>query len=222
MFVSAIIVAAGSGRRLGMRTPKAFVRLAGRPMFEHSLRTFSNAGTIEQLVLVVPPRHRFGKAGLLKRYPKLTAFVPGGAERADSVRAGLAAVSPKAKLVLVHDAARPLVRREDIAAVVRAAARHRAAVLAEPASDTIKRADRGFIQATLNRDYLWRAQTPQGFDLKLLKRAYRAPSRKPTDDSALAEALGVRVALVTASGPNIKITTRTDLEYAAWLLGKRR
>ncbi len=219
---TAIIVAAGSGRRLGLRTPKAFVPLAGMPMLEHSLRTFSGIGSVGQIVLVVPPRHRLDRSGLLKRYRKLSDIVAGGRERTDSVRAGLAAVSPGALLVLVHDAARPLVSGRDVAAVIRAASLHGAAVLAEPVADTVKRVEKGFIRATLNRDYLWRAQTPQGFRRDLLERAYRLPARAATDDSSLAESLGARVAVVPASGSNMKITTRIDLEMASCLLRRRR
>lgn len=220
--VAAIVVAAGSGRRLGMATPKAFVRLAGLPIFEHSLRALSKTGPVGRLVLVVPPGRRLNQVALMKRYPKLLSIVPGGRERTDSVRAGLAAIPPRTGLILVHDAARPLVKPRDIEAVIRAARRYGAAILAEPVADTVKRADRGLVRATLNRNLLWRAQTPQGFRRRLLERCYARAGVPATDDSSLAEALGARVAVVPASGPNFKITTRTDLEIAACLLGKAR
>lgn len=215
-----IIVAAGSGRRLGLAKPKAFVRLCGRPMVEHSLARFSKVPAVKHLVLVAPPGLKSAGALLRKRYRKLAGVVPGGAERADSVRAGLAAVPARSGLVLVHDAARPLVLPRDIAAVIRAAGRHGAAVLAEPMVDTVKRVDRGFVRATLNRSMLWRAQTPQAFRRELIERAYARPARHATDDSSLAEALGTRVWVVPASGPNFKITTRAELEMASCLLGK--
>lgn len=217
-----MVVAAGSGRRLGMSTPKAFVMLAGMPMFEHSLKAFSKTGLVGQLVLVIPPGRRLNRGALVKRYPKLLSVVRGGRERTDSVRAGLAAVPPRTGLVLVHDAARPLASPRDIEAVVRAARRHGAAILAEPMADTVKRVDRGLVRATLNRRLLWRAQTPQGFRRRLLERCHDLAGSSATDDSSLAEGLGAKVAVVPASGPNFKITTRTDLEIAACLLQKKR
>jgi 2-C-methyl-D-erythritol 4-phosphate cytidylyltransferase len=220
MDVAAIIVAAGRGRRLGKKTPKALVRLAGLPMFEHSLKTFSRIKEVEHIVLVIPPKGRFDKGKWRRRYPKLKSIVSGGRERTDSVRAGLAAITGAAGHILIHDAARPLVSIRDAAAVIRAVRRHGAAILAEPVADTVKRAENGFIKATLNRKYLWRAQTPQGFNRRLLERICRLPTESATDDSSLAEALGARVAVVPASGPNFKITTRTDLEIASCLLAK--
>ncbi|HBE72846.1 MAG TPA: 2-C-methyl-D-erythritol 4-phosphate cytidylyltransferase [candidate division Zixibacteria bacterium] len=221
MEVSAIIVAAGRGRRLGGKRPKAFVRVNGLPLVEYSLRTFQSAGGIGEIVLVKPAGYSVPHAPLFSKFAKLRAIVPGGAERMDSVRAGLAAVSPGAKLVLVHDAARPMVSSRDIVAVIAAARRYGAAVLAEPAADTIKRVEKGFIRATLNRSYLWRAQTPQGFRRDIIERAYSRAVRAATDDSSLAEAVGARVAIVPATRPNPKITTKHDLETAACLLGKR-
>lgn len=221
MTVTAIIVAAGSGRRLGLGKPKALVRLAGAPMFEHSLKAFSRVPAVGHLVLVVPPRSSLDEKSLRRRLPKLAAIVPGGRERSDSVRAGLAAAPPGSKLVLVHDAARPLVSAKDIGSVIRAARRHGAAILAEPMADTVKRADKGFVRATLNRQLLWRAQTPQGFRRRLLERCYARPGNVATDDSSLAESLGIRVAVVPATGSNQKITTKQDLEVASWLLRRR-
>ncbi len=220
--VSVIIVAAGSGRRLGLATPKAFVMLAGMPIFEHSLKAFSKTGLVSRLILVIPPRRRLNQGSLRKRYPKLLSVVHGGRERTDSVRAGLAAVPPWTELLLVHDAARPLVSPRDIESVIRAAQRHGAAILAEPLTDTVKRVDRGLVRATLNRRLLWRAQTPQGFRRRLLERCHGRDVPWATDDSSLAEALGAKVAVVPATGPNFKITTRIDLETAACLLAKKR
>lgn len=189
-------------------------------MVEHSLASFSRVPAVKHIVLVVPRGLKRAGGRFRKRYRKLADVVSGGAERADSVRSGLAVVPARSGLVLVHDAARPLVLPRDIEAVIRAAGRHGAAVLAEPMSDTVKRVDRGFVRATLNRSLLWRAQTPQAFRRKLIERAYARPYRHATDDSSLAEALGTRVAVVPASGPNFKITTRAELEIASCLLGK--
>lgn len=219
--VAAIVVAGGSGRRLGFRTPKAFVRLAGLPLFEYSLRSLSKTKQVDLIVLVIPPNRIERQKILKRRYPKLCAVVAGGRERPDSVKAGLSAAPPEANLVLVHDAARPLVNCRDISAVILAARRHGAAILAEPMVDTVKRVDRGFVRATLNRNLLWRAQTPQAFLRPLLDRCYSLQDQRATDDSSLVESLGVPVAVVAASGPNFKITTKIDLEMASCLLRKR-
>ncbi len=217
---AAIIVAAGRGKRLGLKTPKALVPLAGRPLFLYSLNTFSRLPQITSLILVMPQGHNIPAGRLRKKFPKLSAVVSGGRERADSVKAGLAALPAGIDLVLVHDAARPLVDPGDIRSVIAAARRYGAAILAEPVADTIKRAEKGFVQATLNRRYLWRAQTPQGFRRQLLLRAHGLGSGGPpaTDDSCLVEKLGHRVALVPATRPNPKITDRNDLEVVScWL-----
>jgi len=220
--ISVIIVAAGKGRRLGYKIPKAFIKLAGQEMYRYSLETFSRIAEIGQLVLVVPRGWPERLSYLRSSFPKLGAVVAGGRERSDSVRAGLEAVSERSDLVLIHDAARPLVSARDIRAVIAAAKRSGAAVLAQPVTDTIKRGRRGFIAATVDRHDLWRAQTPQGFHRRILRRIYACRGTDVTDDSSLAERAGFRVALVPASSPNFKITDKHDLWMAACLLRKNR
>lgn len=220
--VSVIIVAAGRGRRLGYKTPKAFLPLAGQRMYRYSLQTFSRISGIEELVLVVPRGWQRRLDFLRSGFPKLRAIVPGGRERTDSVRAGLKAVSAKSDLVLIHDAARPLVSAADIRNVIAAARKNGAAILAQPVTDTIKREQSGFVAATIERRRLWRAQTPQGFRRRLLMRLYGRRKIAATDDSFLAERAGCRVALVPASSPNFKITDKHDLRMAACLLNKKR
>ncbi len=222
MKASCVIVAAGRGARLGSRIPKAFVRVNGLPLVEYSLRAFQRSPAVSEIVLVAPARHAARNAPLFAKYPKLLAVVPGGAERQDSVRNGLAACDPGADVVLIHDAARPLLALRDIAAVAAAASRHGAAVLAAPVTDTIKLAGAHAIVKTIDRAHLWRAQTPQGFTPAVLLRSHAGRRGAPaTDDSQLAERAGVRVRIVPASNENIKITTPHDLEVAAWLLKRR-
>ena len=158
-----ILAAAGEGRRLGSRNPKALIPFHGRPLFLHSLRTFASLPFIRQIVVVLPPTwvdpiQRKWSRELVKH--RVTALVPGGKRRQDSVRAGLEILSTP--LVLVHDAARPLIAPAAILDVSRAAARHGAAVLAALAVDTIKIADgRGRVRETPDRKRVWHAETPQ-------------------------------------------------------------
>lgn len=218
-----ILAAAGMGRRLGSRRPKAFVTAAGRPLFLPSLRTFAKLSFVKEIVLVLPEpwiervRRRWGRE---LREGRVTMLVPGGARRQDSVRAGLRVLS--SPLVLVHDAARPLVRPEAIREVARAAARHGAAVLAAPATDTIKIADaRGRVLSTPDRSQVWHAQTPQGFRRQVLLDAYRSCGRADaTDDAQLVERAGKRVVIVPSRWPNFKVTDPQDLARAAILLDK--
>ncbi len=219
-----IVAAAGEGRRLGARLPKALVPLAGRPLFLHSVLAFAKLSFVREIVLVLPgawiERVRRAHGGELDRL-KVRAMVPGGARRQDSVRAGLAAT--RAGVVLVHDAARPLVTARAARAVALAAARHGAAVLAAPAVDTIKVADRrGRVVATPDRATVWHAQTPQGFRREVLARAYRKAGRaRATDDAQLVERAGGTVVVVPGDASNFKVTTREDLARAEKVLDTR-
>lgn len=221
---SVIVAAAGRGERLGARGPKAFVPVAGRPMFWHSVETFAALPFVGEIVLVVPPgwaarvQRRYGPR--LRRC-KAARIVEGGRRRQDSVRAGLEASS--LPLVLVHDAARPLVTARAVRAVALAAARHGAAVLAAPAVDTIKIADRrGRVVVTPERSRLWHAQTPQGFRREVLQAAYRAAGRADaTDDAQLVERLGGPVVVVPSKDPNFKVTTLEDLRRVEVFLKRK-
>ena len=218
-----IVAAAGEGRRLGYARPKALVPLGGLPLFLHSVRTFSSLPFVREIVLVLPGvwidrvRKQYG-AELTRR--KVTVMVAGGARRQDSVLEGLEAVT--APIVLVHDAARPLVSREAVRDVVRAASRHGAAVLAAPAVDTVKIADgRGRVVHTPDRAHVWLAQTPQGFRRRTLLTAYRLNGGKDaTDDVQLVERMRGPVVIVPSHSANFKITTPEDLARAKKLLDR--
>jgi len=220
--VSVIIVAAGSGLRLGARVPKAFVSLNGKPMVEYSLQAFQECQSVAEIILVKPAFYQINGLRYFGKYPKLLAIVPGGQERLDSVRAGLNMVSQDSKVILIHDAARPLIRAEQIAAVARTAERYGAAILAVPVTDTIKQIKAGRITGTVDRSHLWKAQTPQGFKRQLLKRSHFNRKNVPaTDDSQLVEMIKGKVHIVPGNDSNIKITTPVDLEMASWLLKKK-
>src|SRR5688500_3978103 len=166
----AILVAAGRGERMGARRPKAFLELAGRPLLLRAAEAF--APLVDALIAVVPADAVEGTRGLLAEVPHVHAVVGGGATRADSVRAGLDAVPPSFDgIVLVHDAARPLVERETIEAVRRAAEQTGAALPVLPLVDTIKRVREGRVTETLDRSSPGAAPAREGFRLRLLVQA---------------------------------------------------
>ncbi|HEY8528373.1 MAG TPA: 2-C-methyl-D-erythritol 4-phosphate cytidylyltransferase [Paenibacillaceae bacterium] len=221
----AVIVAAGSGRRMGARENKVFLPLGGKPILAHALAAFEACAAVESVVVVAAPGERERAAAVCEEAGcrKVSAIVEGGAERQDSVRAGLAALDTDG--VLVHDAARPLVTPEKIDACRRSAEECGAAALAVPVHDTIKVTDEhGWIVATPDRRTLWAVQTPQAFRREELAEAHRlalADGFRATDDAMLLERLGRRVAVVEGDYANVKITTPEDLELAERLLMRR-
>ncbi len=223
--VASVVVAAGEGRRLGAAGPKAFVPLAGRALFLHSLERLAGVPGLLEQVLVVPRgavARAEGEWGDELRRLRVTRVVEGGARRQDSAAAGFRALSPRVEVVLVHDAARPLVRTADAARVAEAAARDGAALLAVPLADTLKReGPGGRVAATLERTGLWRAQTPQGFRREVYAAALERAARdgaEVTDDAALVERAGGAVAIVEGDPSNVKVTTEADLRAAEGVL----
>jgi 2-C-methyl-D-erythritol 4-phosphate cytidylyltransferase len=221
----AIIVAAGPGSRLGAALPKAFVEIGGTPMLVHSLRALVRAPSIAAAVVVAPPQEMSRAQALLERYGPWRCpvdVVAGGAERQDSVRNGLAALDGTA-IIVIHDAARPFVSPDVVEAAIAAAAQHGAAIVAVPATDTVKQVHaEGWIEATPPRQRMWLAQTPQVFRADLIRRAHAqsAASSAATDDAVLVEQLGVRVYVVAGNAENRKITTADDLRWAESLLAQ--
>jgi len=216
--VGAVLVAAGVSRRFGGARNKALVELAGEPVLVHAARALAAVAGAGVVVVARASEHAAMAAALAAGGLAEVRLVEGGAERADSVRLGLAALPADATVVLVHDAARPLVLPDDARRVVEAVREHGAALLVEALVDTVKRSTDGrFAEATLDRAQLWRAQTPQGFDAARLVELHARAAREgvsPTDDAALWERDGGRVALVEARGPNFKITRPLDLVLA--------
>jgi 2-C-methyl-D-erythritol 4-phosphate cytidylyltransferase len=211
----ALVVAAGSGERLGAGRPKAFVDLAGRPMLAWSLDALHAAG-ISQIVVALPAGHAA---------PEGCIGVAGGTTRSESVRAALAAAPPTDDVV-VHDAARPLVTAEHFRAALDALADADCAIAAAPMTDTVKEAgeDR-LVTATLDRTRLWAIQTPQAFRRAVLERALdcdAAMLARATDDAWLVEQAGGTVRIVESTPENFKVTTPHDLKVAGLLLGERR
>ena len=218
-----IVVAAGRSERMG-GADKVFAQLAGRPLLAWSLRAFKMCEAIEGVVLVVAPDAVSRAEALVRewRFTNVVAIVPGGAQRQDSVRAGIDAARGAA-IVAVHDGARPLVTPDLIERGVALARAYGAAVCAAPSRDTVKQAygDPPVVRATLERSAAWLAQTPQVFDRDLLLRAHEAATSNVTDDAALVEALGHDVRLYEGAYWNLKVTAPEDLVVAEALLRER-
>jgi 2-C-methyl-D-erythritol 4-phosphate cytidylyltransferase len=214
--VSAIIVAAGSGIRLGLSTPKAFVRIADKSLLQHVLQTISAVETIDEVVIAVPAHaQKLARAEVNAVELQVPVkIVEGGATRQDSVRRALMFTSAESGLVVIHDAARPFATPALFSACIDAAAQTGAAIAATPVSDTLKRADEGIIVGTVPREGLWQAQTPQAFRRELLRSAHERALREQfaaTDDAHLCERLGIAISVVQGSALNLKVTTPDDL-----------
>ena len=225
MRCSVIIVAAGSGTRLKTDTPKAFVPLGGRPLLHYSLRAIAALEAIHEVVVTVPPgMERAARAEVVRAGLEIPVkLVGGGAERQDSVRIALALTSAESEVVVVHDAARPFAEPALFAACIEATRRSDGALAAVPVADTLKRLDGRTIAATVAREGLWQAQTPQAFRRKILVQAHdRAVIERwtATDDAELVERSGGRVEVVESSAGNLKITTPSDLEIAEALVAR--
>ncbi len=224
MHVAVIIAAGGRGTRFGGARPKQWLTLAGKTMLEHSVAAFEGHRDVSELVVVVPEDAlAFAPAS----GSKPVRVVVGGARRQDSVANGFAAVSAAADIVLVHDAARPLVSAEVISRTIAAAAESGAAIAAVPVHDTVKQAaDREgvpFIARTLPRETLHLAQTPQGFRRDVLAAAIaQGGAADVTDEAGWAERAGYPVRLVLGDPDNLKITTARDLARAEAVLGAAR
>ncbi|MGH2864302.1 MAG: 2-C-methyl-D-erythritol 4-phosphate cytidylyltransferase, partial [Solirubrobacteraceae bacterium] len=224
----ALIVAAGSGERLRAGRPKALVGLGGRPLVQWSIDALTHASGVAQVVVALPAG-AYPAPGLQPQDGVL--FVDGGASRSGSVRMALAAAQTRygeADLVLVHDAARPLLTAglvESVIAALEGDGAAHAAIAAIPVTDTVKRVDSaGVVRETLDRSSLWAVQTPQVFRRDALERVLELGAEelaRATDDAWLIERDGGRVIVVASSDQNLKVTTPLDLKLAELLLGAR-
>lgn len=232
MRVTAIILAAGKGRRFQSRLPKPLAVLGSCPLILYSLNRFIAHPLITDIVVAVNDgnKRRIGRLIRHKRYTKSVRLVPGGKRRQDSVRRALEALDGRTEYLLIHDAARPLVERRMISDVVACLSHAQAVITAVPVKATIKSIKRrvargrsGTVKETLDRSQLVEVQTPQGFRREILQEAYRRFGRSTvTDDARLIEKLGVPVRVVMGSYANIKITTPEDLVIADALLKSQR
>ena len=213
-----VIPASGVGTRFGAALPKQFLELKGEPILRRTIAAFAQMDMIDEIAVAVPT----GYAKMVEGYGfnKVRHIVEGEANRAASVYKALKRLPKDTEIVLIHDGVRPFVTAELIQTVADAVKKHGAAIACTPVTDTIKQAAPAMqIEKTLDRNQLWRAQTPQGFTYDIIMQAYRQAEKngilhQATDDSALVERLGIPVYIVPSSPRNIKITTAEDLAVA--------
>jgi len=221
----AVLVAAGRGERLGEDRPKAFVRLGGLPLLAEPLRRLDESDWIESVVVVVPPEWEEPAILLAEELgaSKVSACVTGGASRTDSVRAGVAEVPESAAVIVVHDAARPILPEAVLERLLAALGEgFDGAIPGLPIVDTVKRVRAGVVQETVPRNELMIVQTPQAFVAPVLRDALDRLSvestQAATDCAALVEAGGGRIKVVAGDDRLLKVTTRADLDrVAGWL-----
>jgi len=224
--INVIIPASGMGARMGADMPKQFLELKGQPILKRTIAAFQNMDFVNEIIVTVPGEYVKSVADY--GFSKLRRVLDGGLcqTRASSVKLALDALPQNTEIVLIHDGVRPFVTSELAQAVADAAKIHKAAVACVPVTDTIKKAD-GNMVATLDRSRLYSAQTPQGFTYDLIMHAYAMAEKdgilhQATDDSMLAERLGMPVYVVPSSKKNIKITTAEDLIIAEAFLANSR
>jgi len=222
--ISAIIVAAGKGTRMGVGVDKLWLEVAGRPVVAHTWQRFEDAPDIGEIIFVVREGMQSHFQALAEQFhfQKPFRIVVGGAERQDSVWNGLQALAPATAIVAIQDAARPCTSLELIMATIAAARETGAAVAAQPVTDTLKETvDGKLISRTVDRSKLWAVQTPQTFQVEVIRHAIaavRAKNLQLTDDTAACELVGQRVQLVKSVAPNPKVTVPADLPFIESLL----
>jgi 2-C-methyl-D-erythritol 4-phosphate cytidylyltransferase/2-C-methyl-D-erythritol 2,4-cyclodiphosphate synthase len=222
-----IVLAAGTGERLGRKEPKAFLELAGRPMIEWSLVAIERSRAVSGAVLAVPPTLLMKAKAIARAFPIVQAVLAGGDTRQASVRAALGEVPGSIDVIVCHDAARPLAGSELFDRVVEALGKTGAAgaVPVVASADTVKRVRDGIVAETVPRDEIGLAQTPQAFLATALTAAHAEGGNrwsKATDDAMLLESSGHRVAVVPGDPSNFKVTTADDLHRANEILEARR
>lgn len=225
--VSAIIVAGGSGTRMGTKIKKQYLKLNEKEIIAHTVERFETLKNIEEIIVVTSKEDLNYVEKLLKedyKYKKIKHIVAGGKERQDSVYNGLAYVGETIDYVLIHDGARPFITHETIEKALAKTFEKKACIVAVPVKDTIKKINKEkVVEETPNRETLWSVQTPQIFEKNLIQKAYEQGRQKRlhvTDDSMLVEALGEKVYIVEGEYTNIKITTPEDLVIAKQFITK--
>ena len=215
---TAVIVAAGRGKRMGGNIPKQFLNLKGKPIIYYTLNAFEKNANIDSIILVTGSDYiSYCEEEIVSRYgfKKISKIIAGGSERQYSVYNALKIIEPNTDIVLIHDGARPFIMQEDIDRIIEDTRLYGAAIMAVKCKDTVKIADEsGFVAETPDRARLWNIQTPQGFKLDIIKKAYDKAQYDGflgTDDSSLAERNGVMVKVTEGHYTNIKITTEEDL-----------
>ena len=222
--ISAIIVAAGKGTRMGANVDKLWLEVADRPVIAHTWQRFHDAPCIDEIIVVIRDgmQNHFAELAAKFHFIKPFRIVVGGTERQDSVCNGLAALSPETAIVAIQDAARPCTSAGLISATIDAARETGAAVAAQAVTDTIKESGDGqTILRTLDRSRLWSVQTPQTFRVEVIRRALAEVRQRGlvlTDDTAACELIGQPVRLISSLTPNPKVTLPGDLPFIESLL----
>lgn len=222
--VTAIILAAGDGRRMGLSEKKQFLMLSGIPVIRRAVEAFVSCEAVSDIVIVTAEEDvRRTRELLLGLDEKPVNIVAGGKTRAESARLGFLAAPLDTDFVAFHDGARPLISAADIAAVISAAAEFGAATAGRAVTDTVKRMNKdGVISETLPRTELFLAATPQVFSRELYAASLLCDTESDTDDNMQIERIGGKIRCVETDSENIKITTATDLEYAEYLIGRKK
>lgn len=224
---TAVILAAGLGKRMQAGHNKQFIEICGQSVLTHTLTVFAQIPEIAKIVLVVRAGEEDTCQNMISEIAEnKTVLAIGGKERQDSVHNGIRAITWECEYILIHDGARPLITEEVIRRTLLAAQNSGAAICAVPVKDTIKQADSdGNVLATIPRESLWAVQTPQVFRADLIRRAYEnayVHNHYGTDDASLVEYLGEKIKIVTGDYENIKITTPEDIPTAEQILQKRQ
>ena len=220
----AVIVAAGSASRMG-GIDKVMATLGGEPMIRRTVRAFQECDAVSEIVIVTREDLIQPITNLCAGYDKVKLVVKGGASRQESVQMGLENLSKDIKLAAIHDGARPLASYELIDRSIRAANSYGAAAPAIPVKDTIKTVEGGIVVNTPDRSKLWAVQTPQVFDIDLLKGALKKAyedGAEVTDDCSAVERLGMKIKIVEGDEKNLKVTTPMDLKIAEMLLEEQK
>jgi len=227
MKIVALIAAAGKGKRMNSRTNKPFIPISGKPILAYTIEKFEKCKLIDKIYLLVNPEEKdiCHKNIILKyNFFKVQELVDGGETRQDSIYNGLKALDKDTDIVVIHDGARPLVETSTIRDSIEKAQEYGAAIAVIPIKDTVKKSENNFfIDKTLNREKIWRAQTPQTFKYDIILPAYHQAYKDKylaTDDAAIVERYGHKVKLIIGSEENIKITTPFDIIIANIFLKK--
>ena len=215
--VCAIVLAAGTGSRMGSEIKKQFIEVNGKPLIYYSLKAISSTGMVDNIILVTASEDLVTMQDIVKNFNlnKVSKIISGGKTRQDSVYNGLMEISKDYDYVLVHDGARPLVNKNDIENVIKDAFLHKAATLGVKVKDTIKVVDKDCIaEKTLDRNELVAIQTPQVIERDIFIKGYENINGKTfTDDTSIVENIGIKVKITLGDYSNVKITTKDDLIY---------
>ncbi len=226
-FVSAIVLAGGSGTRVGGDKTKQMLEICGKPLIVHTLLAFQKSEEVDEIIVVAKKEELTSYEFFKKEYKltKITRIVEGGATRQESVKNGFEAIDDSSDFVAIHDGARALITEEQIKAVIMGAFAHGAAIAAAKAVDTIKYSEGIMIEQTVPREHVWLAQTPQVFKDEIYRAAiYTAENEgfSGTDDASLVENIGIPVYLVDTGNENFKVTYKGDILRAEQILISRK